>query len=670
MTLMFNEIAPNVISIAIIISAILIYRFIKKSNIISIDGILVSSAAFLGLIISFLNILYSNCYLITLGPLILIISILYLSFRDKLITAEIEFDIVNTKYMKYIDILFWLFVLYLIFEYSRISNYRPINFFIVVSICVTLLGSELVLFKFESTRTISYFLIQIFLVSMILRASGYFISPFPVGSDPWVHFEYINDFLQFHKLYISSYPAADNNDLYLYYPMFHIFIASASLICEMSIKNSAFLVSISLVIGSLFVYLITKKLFNNTNLGLLSILLLNFADYSIQWGIELIAMSLGIIYYSIFMYFYIFQPVQHACHRVYYRLFLIIFTFILIWTHTVSSFICLISILSLYLGSILYQKIYLGNPLLSLRIVKPSFSFNFILIFIIVLITHWSDPTYPFFDGIIRGVDNIISGCGEFLGFQVKTVTNRWETLPMISGFLIYVLLGMVGSFCNLSKKLADDRKFGIIFMFTILYFIFFVFPLMGLKIIVPQRWPAFIYVTYVVFASFGFMKLISLISSWHIRYLFAAFILFVSSFFMITNTLSNMDSPIYGQDVFGKNIWTESEMALFAGIDKIYLGTVIADLQTSGRPLGFYLRMHNNISSYRIMLNGDVDYGHIMSGQNMVIWREMSLYRPVTVDTRPRRFEIYLGNVFKSYLDDYLNCIYDTGGAKSYLVY
>ena len=65
---------------------------------------------------------------------------------------------------------------------------------------------------------------------------------------------------------------------------------------------------------------------------------------------------------------------------------------------------------------------------------------------------------------------------------------------------------------------------------------------------IVPDRWPAFIYVIFVLFISIGFFKIISSMKHPKKQICFIFIILFVTSFFMITNNETNLDSPIYGE--------------------------------------------------------------------------------------------------------------------------
>jgi len=86
---MFKEIAPYVITATVIICALIAIK-IKKEAILTTDGIFAVAGFMLGLFITSLNLIYSNNYLISLGPLLAIACLLYLRFRAKILTSSTE----------------------------------------------------------------------------------------------------------------------------------------------------------------------------------------------------------------------------------------------------------------------------------------------------------------------------------------------------------------------------------------------------------------------------------------------------------------------------------------------------------------------------------------------------------------------------------------------------
>jgi hypothetical protein len=422
-----------------------------------------------------------------------------------------------------------------------------------------------------------------------------------------------------------------------------------------------FLIGIALVISIVLIYLLIKKLTNNDNLALFSVLLLSFSDFHIQWSIEIIAMSFGIITYTVIIYILI-----SGTNHINYRISLLIFSYLLIWTHTISSFITLVSIIFLYIGSVFYSlalrfRVILDDHEISKFELKPFL----LLIFIIVMLYHWMDPNYPFFEGTARGFFLSLMYEAKVLDYPIDVFATEWETLLNISGFLMLILFGVLGSLYHLSPLHLTKQKCSLLVMIIGLFSIFFAFPVLGLKNILPQRWPPFIYLCFVLFAATGVIIILSSCTGNRFRITACIFISLIYIFFMITNSYTNMDSPIYGKQIFGKNIWTESEMALLVKLEKTYNSDIVTDLQTGKRPLETYLR-NDNTHYFRLSHEGDIDYSYLY--KKLVFWRYQSLCRPVAVDSRPRRLEINLGNEFKYFLDLNFCCISDAGLAKAYL--
>ena len=657
---MFKELAPYVITATVIICALIAIK-IKKEDILTTDGIFAVAGFMLGLIITSLNLIYSNNYLISLGPLLAIACLLYLRFRTKILTPRTDFNLnFSSKTLKIINIFYWVCISIALISYHQAPPYyRPPIFFFSISLGATMLGLEILGSKFKNNFNVFSIISKILFISLILRASAYFISPYPVGNDPWAHAGYIKHFLQFHHVM-----APPGWEYYCNYPLAHLLACASNLIGNISIKESMFIIGAVLALSTIFVYLIVKKITNNINLALLSMLLLNFADFHIQWSIEVIAMSVGIAIYAILIYLIL---KRNEKHRLLYTALLILFLFIILWTHTVSSFIALISVISLYVGSFVYSGIYEKGKCKELVV-----SLTLCMLFIVLLVFHWMDPSYPFIESITRGLVNSLTNEAEFLGREIETlptVAERLDTIPKILnllGFLIYIFLGILGTLYCLSKKYADKTKFSLIFMLIVLFFVFFAFPLFGIHNIIPYRWPAFIYVIFVLFVAIGLTGILSILKGKNQKVAFVIIILFFSSFFMITNFVTDMDSPVYGGGTHQRFIWTESEMALSKTMGNFYSGANVAD-SYGGWITSRYLKSKKYPLSL-LTLDGDIDLDY--SKGKLVIWRKVSMTRPVRVlvSRTSGYHEVLLGMGFKNHLDENFNCIYSSGEVRAYL--
>ncbi|MFW9873829.1 MAG: hypothetical protein ACFFG0_12045 [Candidatus Thorarchaeota archaeon] len=656
--MIFKEIAPIILFFTLVFSAFILLN-IKKTDAFTIEGIFALIGSGLGLTITSLNLIYSNNYLITIGPLLTIASLLFLRFRSNVLTGNLDFSFnFDEKKFKLIRIFYWISILIALISYYHATvYYRPPIFFISLSIAITALGLEIVASRFDTNVDIFKIMSKILLVSLLLRFSAYFVSPYPVGSDPWGHADMID--------VIYHLGTIENLDRYTYYgeyygnyPLMHIYTSMSKLLADLSLKQSMSIIGMILPFSTLFVYLIIKSITNKTNIALLSMLMINFADFHIQWSIETIPMTFGIAIYTIILYLLLSG---NRKNQIMYSAFSILFIFTMIWTHTVSSFITLVSIISLYVGGMLFKLIYNEKKHLE----SSTINFGFCILVFVILIYHWMDPGYSFFDITIERLINSLSMEAGFLErTSISNVEDSFGSILNIAGFLIFIFFGILGSLFNLSGKNVTKTKFSLIFMLVVLYFIFFVFPLMGIRNIMPYRWPAFIYLTFVLFVVVGITNFSKVFGNKKYNLVFISIFFLLSSFFMIGNSFTNMDSPIYGAEINQKLVWTDSEIKLFNSINDSYDDTIVADLQTVRNQFDISLD-RDNVVDYPSTPEGDLNWDYMED--KLLIWRKVSLNRPVQIHghKNPR---MLLGSDFKTNLDENFNGIYDTGTSKAYL--
>lgn len=653
--MLFEKIAPIVILLTLIISALVAVK-IKKSSLFTIDGAFALFGTFLGLLISFMNLIYSNNYLISIGPLLIIASVLYLRFRNELLADNIDLNLnFSNSTLKIIQIIYWICILIISVSYFQAEPYeRPLIFFAGISVAVASLTLEILSHLYEKEVQVYRLIFKILILSLILRFSAYFVSPYPVGSDPWRHADLIKSI----SIYGTSY-LPTLNSYYSYYPMMHIYASILSLLGNLSTRDAMLLIGAILPISSIFVYILVKKITNSVQLGLFSMLLLNFSDFHIEWSIELIAMSFGIAIYTILIYFLIERKEKTS---IFFKTFTILFIFIITWTHTVSTFIFIVSIISLFAGSYIYEYIYLikHDP------IKLTVNITLCILSIIILVYHWLDPEYPFFELIINELINSLSTEAEFLGRStISNVGDSWSSILNILGFLILIFFGILGSLYSLSKEYQDKTKISLIFMLVVLFSIFFIFPVMGMRNIMPFRWPAFIYITFVLFSGIGIFKIVNVINSRLHKTIFLSLIIVVFSFSMITNSVTNMDSPIYGSNLNQKVIWTESEIEMCKHITNYYDGVIVTDTQTCVNVFRTYLN-RDKVAEYPATLQGELDWEYLEN--RIIIWRKVSLERPVQAQYLSESPDILLGPEFKYKLDNTYCSIYDNREAELYL--
>jgi len=384
-------------------------------------------------------------------------------------------------------------------------------------------------------------------------------------------------------------------------------------------------------------------------------LLLNFANFHIQWSIEVIAMSFGITLYS----FAIFLTAKSKKQLIYSSL-LLLCILLIVWTHIISSFILFISIFTFYISKSLYIFLYGKSKEIDINV-----SLALCALVIVILFTHWMDPRYPFLTIVTLGLKNSLSFEAQFLSkLTFAGITQSLIGVIHILSFLMYIFFGIIGSLYYLSKNQVNSTKFSLILTNLTLFGMYFVFPLFGLKNIMPARWPAFIYITFVLFACVGFVILMNLLNG-RIQSVIVALLLFISSFSAITCFDTNMDSPIFGQELVIKNVWTESELILANKINTTYSGIIISDVHLGNQLFETFFRNYN-ITYYSLNQENDINLSDM--DNKLVVLRKSSMSRSISVSSTQRYRSIYFGDKIEKYLKAKFDCVFNTGEGFAYL--
>ena len=656
----YSDLAPIVILLTLVLSLV-IGRNITRENLRGIDGIFAALGFLFGLFMTVMNLVYTSKALFLLSPVIAISCLLYLRYRSKFKedphSSLLE---ISNRNSTILSIIWWSLISAALATYylSEVYTRHPL-FFILVSGAVAVLGVQIITFCGSNKAKVLIFTVKILLLSLILRASAYFVSPYPIGSDPWVHREYIKYFLELGRVAVPS----DFMYYYVNYPIAHLYAVCTSLLTSISPHDAMFLLGVILTFSTIVTFLIVRMLTGNVRLALISMLLLNFTDVQIQWSVQILAMSFGIAIYA-FIIFFALKIYLKPEDKIKYIPFMLLFLGIIVWVHTISAFVTLVSLFALVVGHILYEILYNRNILLfrsqnAQLLIVP-------LIFLAVIITyHWMDPSYPFFDKTFGGLLKSLSVEAEFLGATtLSNVHGRWEELLQPVGFCLYAFFGIIGTLYCSSHKEQAKKYFPLIVLVIMLFFVRYAFPILGMRNIIPDRWPAFAFVCFALFVGFGVFCALSLLKTKRtVLYVFATF-LFIGSLFMITNANTNHDSPPLGEEVFLKLIWTESEMNMYGLINETYGGTIIADTHTH-RSFEMYLKNKNSVS-YWLAPDGMVDMDTLSNA--LVIWRQDSLTRPMHVRDDRYVTQVLFGTQFRENLDHNYCCISDAHSARGYL--
>lgn len=657
----YSDFVPIVILLTLVLS-LAIGRNITLEGLKGIDGIFAALGFLFGLVMTFMNLIYISKELFLLSPVIAISCILYLRYRNEF-KENPYFSLLrfSNRNNMILSIVWWsLFGVALVTYYFSEIYTRHMLFFFLISGAVAVLGVQIFTSRVSSMIITSIVIVKIFLLSVMLRYSAYFVSPYPIGSDPWAHQEYITYFLEFGRVAVPP----DFLFYYVNYPIAHLHAACTALLGSISPHNAMFLLGVILTLSTIIIFLIVRTLTGNVQLALISVLLLNFTDALIRWGIQVLAMSFGIAIYA-FIVFFALKIYLKPEDKVKYIFFMLMFLCIIVWTHTVSAFVTLVSLFALLVGYMLYDILYNQNTS-SLQSQKAQLLIALLTFLVVITVYHWMDPSYPFFQGNFEGLYESLSLEAKFLGATtVSNIHNRWEELLQPIGFCLCAFFGIIGTLYCLSRNELAEKCFPLAVLALILFSVCYAFPIFGMQNIVPGRWPAFAFISFSLFVGLGLFCSLSLLRTKRSILCAVAIIFFIGSFFMITNGTTNHDSPLIGEDAFLKLIWTESEMSMYRHLNETYDGIIIADEHTHQRPFKTFLK-NKRSTAYRVLPSGEMDVNLLSTG--LVIWKRDSLTRPV--DVRDNRYisTQFLGDKFWKYLNNNYSCISDTYSARSYL--
>lgn len=600
------------------------------------DSLLATGGVVFGVLITLLYLVSPTIYLFSIGTSLALSCFLYL------IIIYLQFPVyplqqITNNGKKLLNITFLLlFSLSLIILHSL--EYRPLIYFLLYSLCA---GSIAVSIYF-SINKIEYFIqyLKIILLSFNIKYSIFSLAGLVPGIDPWEHAK-------------MNYLLSQTGNIGVlfgketYFPIMHIQTAIVELLNNTSLRDASnFAVIVPFVFASSFVYLLSKH-FLGHRVGLFAMLLLNVSDFHIYWGSAPQTTSYGLMLYYLLVYTLVKTYLLNSNAR--WVLMSIFFGFILIITHAISSFIFLITILSLSVGSLFYNFIYKKKLVSKYE--------GMLLIFIPTILQYWFIVKFykggqSFFDILLSYLYHSITENAEFLN-RPETISTFSATMPPFierfadtCGFSLFLFFGIMGSLFCLSDRYRNRDLFSFISVLIILFGITFSFPLFGIRNIIPSRWFAFEYFFLSILASFSIFKLSTYFKNRTIRSIFVAIIFINIAFFMSTSTISDVDSPLWLKNDTYSTTYTLGEVRGAETLSE-FGNNLSSDTLFGASVIGTYLG--KNFTTFS--LNSQPKSGTIF------IWRSYMENRPVIIYTNLKGYynevsrAIILGQSFHSNL-------------------
>lgn len=503
-----------------------------------------------------------------IGVTILSSCLIYLLFRKKF-KSEAPISLETSRLKNVLNLSFYLIFLTCILIYSMNLYYRPISYFILICVLAGIIASQ-ILYVRQGDRVTSI-LLQIFLLSILIRVGIFYNFPSLMGYDAYFHANMariITNTGFVAPLQISS--------KYFYYPFAHIFISVTQLMGKTDVKDAIFC---SIGFASIFitaaVYLIGKKL-EGPQMGLLAALLINLNNHNIVTGIANITPGSLVLCYFIFIIYAIFSEKQ----ELKYTGLILLITILMVLTHQLTTFVVLLAVVTIYLGKYLHSHLYKDSPL-------GTNGFNYILFFIVSLQTYWMftyiNPGTSFFEMIFLPLVEVFKLGASYSSDELilGSVTNQ-DTLEVLLLHISYLALpffaigGVLAWFSREDAKKIN--KFSIALVVVILYSFAYGIPLLGMRNFLTSRWFPLISVFLVLVAASYILKLTSLFASRKAKIPVIFIIVLLFSFVMVTTPGINKDNPLVAKDTTVRNQFKDVEIQAIKTVSGTYSGNILMD--------------------------------------------------------------------------------------------
>jgi len=491
----------------------------------NIDETLAKLGIILGIIAAVLSALrYGSLTILGLGTSLICFSYIYIK-RKK--TEETTITSNRVSYVLITTFLILLSVSFILFHYS-VAYTVSISFYIIISTLYGIIAAEIFFINKESKlRYIP--LLQILIVSLLFRSVIYSQFPSILGVDPWENSSMFNDIIS--KGYFSS------KYMYSLFPMFPLSNVASLLTTGLDYKLCLFLTTGIIELSSIvFVFLLGKSICNFKT-GILASLFLSFYSSHIAFGTHsIIAMSMGITFFSIIGYLIIKNHMEGSLKI---NILVIFFLVISILNHTVVTVVCFLLILSFLIGKYLYK--FLENK----NITKITVTFTLTCLFGILMIAYWMWIS-GYLGYVIESIKYAFQVAQGEYGLPTMHVEriNFYESLFGNIEYLVIMLLLFLGGLVWLNKKNRTLERYYLFSFISIIYLILFIVEKTGYDAILPDRWMPFLYIFLSIFICFTLIELSTKLKI--SGKIVTISIIFILSFTMIISNTANVEAPLY----------------------------------------------------------------------------------------------------------------------------
>ncbi|MDX9866044.1 MAG: hypothetical protein RBT34_14670 [Anaerolineaceae bacterium] len=448
-------------------------------------------------------------------------------------------------------------VLLLRTSHSYVRGLDYVGLFFGTVVCTVL---QIVFFDTSPVWKQRMILAQVLLLGIGFKASGFFQFPTLMGNDPFYHLDLVERFIA-----QGQFP---QGEAYSSFPVFQVLIAVFHQLSGLDLKASFFMVSVLQSLSLVAVFSIGNVLFDQKT-GLLAFLFLSLCDYQLQWGMQIIPMTVGIAIFALLLMGIVLRNRYRKRFRPTWTAILILLIVVMVFVHTLSSLILMISVFLLFMTFAFFEEGYGSENRMQF------ISMTFVTLAVVLPVLYWSYnaavPEETFLARValtikmsieeaFLGDVQMISGAGQLAEWQVFLGDLGWVMLLMLT------VVGILGCLRLFSKQ-ATVMAF--VVMTSMLIFITYGGAFLGLRHILPARWISFLYVPACVFSAFGIRQLLGYRAvqgrppwqTWLKQAGLALLVLFTAGAMMTSPLRAMPDSPLYLEELSIRPGFFEAEV-------------------------------------------------------------------------------------------------------------
>lgn len=345
----------------------------------------------------------------------------------------------------------------------------------------------------------------IVLTGVLQRALAYYSSPLYLGNDVFAHNRVVGEIVAAN----SMEPLSAGR--YFYAPFYHLLVSVQQIVTGVSVRHAAFVtITVALVvIPAAALYLLTTRIWGERAAGF-SVLLYTASDFALHWSLTPQVTSLGIALFAL-LFVLLVSYVRTGAAR-YHALYLVAFGAIAL-THHLSTAIALLVVtifLVIWAG---YKPAFRrraawlvgvtgGMTLVDFQVTKFGGPGSGSESFLLTVVEIWQASLQ---EASLPGGSSSVLPADAGLALSGSAALNVWH----VAGTAILFGLAVFGGLHWLSSRRVE-RTTGIALgaVVGLLFPTVLLGPVVGLRILIPWRWFAFLYVPLVLLAAPGVVVL------------------------------------------------------------------------------------------------------------------------------------------------------------------